>query len=142
MLFALGIGLLFSSGVPAAEPPVIQPGLWEITVQTRSPILGPPITHTVCIAKARATPPAAPKSKPSDDCQVLADAAAANETAYTTRCAKRNVTSTLRFTYLGDHFDGTATIKTADAEIQQVYTAKRIGDCDEVADAPVTSTAQ
>jgi hypothetical protein len=121
---------------------VMTPGLWEITVQTVSPIKGPPITQTVCIDKAHATRPSPPKSRTSDDCQVSTDAAAANETAYTVRCAKRKTTSSARFTYAGDHYDGTVTITTPDAEIHQVHTAKRIGDCDEpLTDPPVTTTA-
>ena len=30
----------------------------------------------------------------------------------------------------GDHFTGTVSIMNADGEIQQVYTAKRVSDCD------------
>src|SRR5262249_13609973 len=94
----------------APRAAVMTPGLWEITVQTKSPILGPPTTHTVCIAKAIVPPPAPPKSKASSDCRVQSDAAASNETAYTIRCAQAGTTSSWRFTYSGDHFDGTATI--------------------------------
>ena len=126
----------------AAGAAVMVPGLWEITVQTRSPILAAPITHTVCIDKAHVTRPEAPKSKPTDDCQVLPDAAAGNETAYTVRCAKRHVTSTSRFTYSGDHFNGTVTITPASGEqIQQVYTAVRISDCYDLPDLSATPPA-
>ena len=136
---------LVATGVQAqaAKADVMVPGLWEITVQTRSPIVGPPITHTACIDKAHAARPDPPKSRTSDDCQVSPNASAANETAYTVRCAKRNVTTTSRFTYSGDHFDGTVTMVTSKGEIRQVYTAKRISDCeDDVPDQPVTSTAK
>lgn len=136
---------LIATGVQAqtAKTDVMVPGLWEITVQTRSPIVGPPITQTVCIDKGHAARPAPPKSRASDDCQVSPDAAAANETAYTVRCAKRRITSSARFTYAGDHYDGVVTITTPDGEIHQVHTAKRIGACDEPEpDPPVTSTAQ
>ena len=126
-----------------AAKEVMIPGLWEITVQTVSPIKGLPITQTVCIDKAHSTRPSPPRSKASDDCQVSPDAATANETAYTVRCAKRKTTSSARFTYAGDHYDGTVTIITVDAEIHQVHTAKRIAACDEpLPDAPVTTTAQ
>lgn len=114
----------------SAGPAVMTPGLWEITVQTRSPIVAAPLSHTVCIDKANIIRPEPPKSKPNDDCQVLPDVAAANQTAYTVRCAKRKVTSTLRFTYAGDRFDGVVTIKNADGEFQQLYSAVRIADCD------------
>jgi hypothetical protein len=136
---------LIATGVQAqtAKADVMVPGLWEITVQTRSPIVGPPITHTACIDKAHAARPDPPKSRASDDCQVSPNASAANETAYTVRCTKRNVTTTSRFTYSGDHFDGTVVITTANGEVHQVYTAKRISDCDEpLPDPPATSTAQ
>lgn len=134
ILSMLAFVSLFAPGwthAQKADQAVMLPGLWEITVQTRSPILGPVLTHTVCIDKAHTLRPEPPKSKASDDCQVLPDAAAANETAYTTRCTKKNITSSLRITYSGDHFDGTATIKTSEAEFHQVYAAKRVGDCDE-----------
>jgi len=116
------------------------PGLWEITLQTRSPVAGPPIAHTVCIDRTRIARPEPPKSKASDDCQVSPDAGAANETAYTVRCAKRKTTSTSRFRYLGDHFEGTVTISTPDFEVDQVYTAKRIGDCDSAPPDPAVNS--
>jgi hypothetical protein len=132
-----------TSQAQTAAKQVMIPGLWEITVQTVSPIKGLPITQTVCIDKAHSTRPSPPKSSASDDCQVSPDATAANETAYTVRCAKRKTTSSARFTYAGDHYDGTVTIVTADAEIHQVHTAKRVGACDEpLPDTPVTTTAQ
>ena len=112
------------------------PGLWEITIQTRSPIVAAPLTHTICVDRAHAVQPEAPKSKKNDDCQVLPDPAASNQTAYTIRCAKKKVTSTSRFTYLGDHFDGTVSIKNGDVEIQQVYTGVRVGECEETEPAP------
>lgn len=135
---------LVATGVHAqtAKTDVMVPGLWEFTVQTRSPILGPPITHTACIDKAHATRPDPPKSRATDDCQVSSDSAAANETAFTIRCARRKITSTSRFSYSGDHFEGAVTVSGPDSEIKQVYTAKRIGDCDDVQlDPTATSTA-
>jgi hypothetical protein len=144
LIFGSLLALIVIGGVANAQSngtAVLLPGLWEITVQTRSPIVGPPLTHTVCIDKALLTRPEPPKAKASDDCQVQPDTAAVNETAYTIRCTKQNVTSSVRFTYRGDHFDGTATITKADGEIRQVYSAKRVGECDEVRDLAATSTA-
>ncbi|HKS22552.1 MAG TPA: DUF3617 family protein [Thermoanaerobaculia bacterium] len=125
--------------VAGAQQPasaVMAPGLWEITIQTRAPIVGVPLTHTVCIAKALVSRPDPPRSKPSDDCQVQPDAAAANETAYTVRCAQRATTSSWRFTYAGDHFDGTSTLTSGQGEVRQTFTGKRIGACDDVPPAP------
>ncbi len=129
-----------SARAQAAGAAVMVPGLWEITMQTRSPIVGPLLTHTVCIDKAHSVRPEPPKSKANDDCQVSPDAAAANETAYTIRCAKLKVTSTSRFRYSGNHFDGAVTINTADSEVRQTYTATRIGDCDPSPDSDTTTT--
>jgi len=123
-----------SAQAQTAKTDVITPGIWEITVQTRSPIVAAPVSHTVCIDKTQVAKPEPPKSKAHDDCQVALDAAAANETAYTMRCAKRNVTSISRFTYSSDHFNGTVTIKTASGDVQQVYTAVRLSDCDDLPD--------
>jgi hypothetical protein len=132
-----------SAHAQSAGPAVMVPGLWEMTVQTRSPIVGPPITHTACIDSAHVTRPAPPKSRKSDDCQVSPAASAANETAYTVRCVKGKITTTSRFIYSGDHFDGTVVINTASGEVHQVYTAKRISECDQDApDQPATSTAK
>jgi len=138
VLAALAAG---SAHAQAAGAAVMVPGLWEITMQTRTPIVGPLLTHTVCIDKAHVTRPEPPKSRAIDDCQVSIDSAAANETAYTIRCAKRKITSTSRFSYSGDHFEGTVTISGPDSETSQVYTAKRIGVCDEVPPDPSATSA-
>ncbi|HEV7426784.1 MAG TPA: DUF3617 family protein [Thermoanaerobaculia bacterium] len=112
-------------------PAALTPGLWEITVQTQLPTPAAPMSHTVCIDKLHVAKPNPPRSRPSDDCQVTADAASANETAYTVHCGKRNVTSTSRFTYSGSHFEGVMIITGPDSEIRQVYSAKRLGPCDD-----------
>lgn len=144
MVVVSSIAVLTAANVRAQSSgaAVITPGLWEITVQTKSPIVGPPVTHTVCIDKTHVTRPDPPKSKPSDDCQATPDPSAANESAYTIRCAKRNVKSSSRFTYSGDHFDGTVTITTGDGEVHQVYSAKRVGECDDPLPAQSQTPAQ
>jgi hypothetical protein len=135
----LGTGAFAQGQSPTTQ--VMQPGLWRITVQTKSPVLAAPVSHEVCIDKANAVRPSAPKSKPGDDCQSLPDAAAANETAYTVRCGKRKITTTSRFKYASTHFEGTVSIKSPDSEIQQVYTAERIGDCDVVPETAASPSA-
>jgi hypothetical protein len=130
-LSVMGLNVQAQTTKPTAPPQVLLPGLWEITVQTRTPIAGPPITHSTCVTKVESVLPVPPKAKKLDDCQVVPNAAAANEMAYTVRCAKRKVTSAARFTYSGDHFTGTVTIQTDAGEIQQVYSGVRIGDCED-----------
>jgi|GEM_PF-1772962 len=135
-LFAMSLAPLAAFGQSASQT-IVLPGLWEITVQTKSPVVGSPISHTVCIEKALLTKPDPPKSKAKDDCQVLAEPGPSNQTAFTIRCAKKKSTSTSRFTYLGDHYEGTVTISNGDhGDIEQVYTGTRIGDCDDL--VPVT----
>jgi hypothetical protein len=131
LVAAINISPVRAQSAAPAGHAVMVPGLWEITVQTRSPIIAAPISHTVCIDKLHVTKPDPPKSRAKDDCQVTPDAGASNETAYTVHCVKKNLTSTSRFTYSGDHFNGSITIKNADGEFQQVYTAVRISDCDD-----------
>ena len=131
-----------SAHAQSPGPAVLVPGLWEITVQARTPIVGPLLTHTVCIDKSHLVRPEPPKSRRIDDCQIRPDAAAANETAYTVHCAKKKVTTSSRFTYLGDHFNGTVTITSAEGEqVQQVYAGMRTGDCDDPPDQTPTSPA-
>jgi len=113
------------------------PGLWEITLQTTSPVAAPPSTYTICVDRAlelRADPP---KGKAKNDCQVSFDPAATNETAFTVRCTKGKTSSSSRITYLGDHFTGTIVMVSASgAETHQDYKGTRIGDCDETQPAP------
>ena len=128
-----GICVLLMVGQAWAEQPSsgMAPGLWQITLQTKSPLLSAPISHTVCIAAPFTTKPGPPKSRPKDDCQVTSDAGGADETAFTIRCTAKKITSSSRFKYLGDHFEGTTTITEEHLKVEQVYTGTRIGDCDE-----------
>src|SRR5262249_744833 len=129
VVFAVVVaGILHAQQAPGAA--LMMPGLWEITVQTRSPIVGPLLTHTVCVDKALVARPAPPKAKASDDCQVQPDPSATNETAYTIRCTKLAASSSWRMTYSGDHFDGTAVIHTAGGEVRQIYSGRRVSACD------------
>jgi hypothetical protein len=125
----------------STEKAVMEPGLWQITVQTVSPVAAAPLSHTVCIDKLHVTKPEPPRSKPSDDCKVTPDAAAANETAYTVRCGKKKTTTSSRFIYASDHFNGTLTVTTAAGDVQQIYTAVRLGDCDDLSDPNVPPPA-
>src|SRR3954463_13962287 len=96
-LVVAAVANTFSAYAQSQSPDVLNPGLWSVTVQTKAPIVGPPITQTTCVLKAETVAkPQAPKSRKTDDCQVVTDAGAANETAYTVRCANKKVTTTAR----------------------------------------------
>lgn len=115
----------------------MMPGLWQITLQTTSPVAGPPTTHAICVDRPLATRADAPKTKSKDDCQVFQDASAANETAFSVRCAKAKTSSASRVTYFGDHFAGTIVMTNpAGGEIHQDYSGVRIGDCEDTDPPP------
>jgi hypothetical protein len=134
---AFTVGSAFAAQAPTE---IMVAGLWEITLQTKSPLAGPPITHTVCVERPLLTSPDPPRSKAKDDCHALPDPAAPNETAYTVRCTKSKVTSSSKVKYLGDHFEGTITIHNDQGDIQQTLTGTRVGDCEETTPAPPIPT--
>jgi hypothetical protein len=108
---------------------LLNPGRWEITLQTVSPITAPPIVTEACISKEDAEVlPEPPKSKSSDDCQATG-ALHGKSLKYKTKCNRRNVTSDVDLTFNGDTYEGIVTITVDGREIRQAYTAKRLGDC-------------
>ena len=112
-------------------PRVMNPGQWEITVQTISGSSVAPVTSTVCISDGRARKLEPPKTKPKDDCQLLAGSGlSGNVLSYTLQCSKKQTTTTSRYTYSGDTFEGLVTIQTPRGEIRQQYSGKRVGDCE------------
>jgi hypothetical protein len=132
-VFIVAVAAATNVAAQSQSPSILKPGLWSITVQTKTPQEGPAMTQTTCIVRDAGNRPEAPKRRPKDDCQVTTDPGGANETAYTVRCTKQKVTSTARFTYSREHYEGTVLMKLADGtEVQQSYTAVRLGDCDDV----------
>lgn len=122
---------LLSSVALAAAPP-LNPGRWQITIKTEAPVSMPPTTAEVCVTKEQAAHPEPAKGKPTDDCQVHGAAMNGNVLTYTTQCGKRKSSSTAKFTYAGDSYEGVVTIKVGDMEVRQTYSAKRLGGCDSV----------
>lgn len=114
------------SGNPA---PAMQPGFWEITIQMVEPSVVPASTSTVCISPTEAHPEP-PKMGRNGDCRVLTLPAQANEVAYTVRCDKSKRSTTARFTYYGDHYEGYAIDKAYAVDVRITYSGKRIGECD------------
>ena len=128
-LLVIFAALIRASFVTAA-PPIVTPGLWEVTIRTETPFLMPPTTSQFCISPDAAERPEPPKGKPTDDCKVVSGGGVSgNVLAYVTKCSKREVSS--RFTYSGDRYEGVVEIKDEDRTIRQVHTARRIGDCPE-----------
>jgi Protein of unknown function (DUF3617) len=115
--------------------PVLTPGKWELTLTTQS-AAGTVSTVTVfCVQKEQAEKLDAPKSKEDDDCKVVTPAGlSANVLAYKVKCSKKNASSDSTFIYHGDRYEGQVTITTADYEVRQVHSARRLGDCDAAED--------
>lgn len=130
ILFSMTVALLLAAAAGAAQAPVLEPGLWEVTIKTQLGDATPTMVEQICISKEQAERLVEPaKGKKTADCQVTG-ALTGNKLKYQTKCGRKNATSDVEFTYSGDRYEGVVTIRNDDVgEIRQVYTAKRIGDC-------------
>jgi Protein of unknown function (DUF3617) len=112
----------------AAAPPPLRPGLWEVTLQTRQPLVADPMTATQCITPERANP-APPVIPAGADCKV-ANAATDNDSlTYTIQCAKAHVTNNTKITYTGSTYSGTMSLQTENGTVVQTIDAKWLGPC-------------
>ena len=128
LLFAFLAMLLLPCAAQAGA--ALNPGRWEITVQTISPVSAAPVVTEVCVSKEEADrAPEPPKSKKSDDCQATGSFNG-KSLKYKTKCNHRNVSSDVDITFDGDTSEGTITMIIDGREIKQIYKARRIGDCD------------
>lgn len=127
-LFALAAAILFSAAAYAANPHLLQPGLWEVTIKTLLSDGTPTTVTEICITKEEADHPEPPKRGPRDDCQATS-ITTGNHVSYQVNCGRKHVNTNGEFTYTGDRYEGTVTIKQDNVEIKQVHTARRIGDC-------------
>jgi hypothetical protein len=130
-MLLLMIAVVSASGQSreSASSKDLNPGLWEITIQTESPAVGLPATSEVCIAGDQ-DKLKKPKTNPKDDCQAIDVPAASNEVAFTVTCAKLKRSTSVKFSYLGDRYEGVAVTNLDGIEIRTKYTAKRLGACD------------
>jgi hypothetical protein len=129
ILFSVAAAFLLTAAAGAAQPSVLQSGLWEVTIKTQMGDATPTMIEQICISKEQAVRPEPPKNKESADCQVTG-ALTGNKSKYQIKCGRKNATTDAEFTYNGDRYEGVVTFKNDDVgEIRQVYTAKRIGAC-------------
>lgn len=122
--------LLLASLPLFAKPPVVKPGLWEITLTTEHPVKTAPMTTVVCLTREQIKRWDVPKVKANSDCEPSGVGTGTTLT-YTTRCTQRGRTSDAAFTFSPESYSGTVTTKDAHEEVRQVYSAKRIGDCED-----------
>jgi hypothetical protein len=129
ILFSVVAALLLANGAHAAQTPVLEPGLWEVTIKTQLGDATPTTVELICISKEQAERPEPVKAGKTADCQVTS-ALTGNKLKAHTKCGRKNATLDVEFVYSGDRYEGVMIIKNDDiGEIRQVYTAKRIGDC-------------
>lgn len=129
LLFSVAAAILLTTRA-GAQPSVIEPGLWEVTIKTLLSDATPTMVEQICISKEQADHPGPRKAKKNADCQVTG-ALTGNKSKYQIKCGRKNATSDIEFTYSGDRYEGVVIIKNDDVgEIRQVYTARRIGECE------------
>lgn len=121
--------LLTATFTDAVADPPMQPGKWQITLHTVSPVDVPPMVTTMCVDKAHADKPEAPKVAPDDDCQVASQDFNGSVLSYSIRCKAKSVSSNAKFTYRGQSYSGTITITSGDVVITQEVDAVRLGEC-------------
>ena len=122
---------LIAASATAATSPILLPGRWQITIRPELPVAAPEMTVETCLSAVEAERPEPPRGKPTDDCQVVGSPLQGNVLAYVIKCSKRDATTTGRFTYNGDHYDGVVEGKIDGRKFRQVHTAIRLGDCPE-----------
>lgn len=128
-IFLAHLIVLLCAGSVAAAEPVMTPGLWEITIKTEFQGSTPTTVTEICISKEQAERPEPPKTKANHDCQVTGGLTG-SLLKYTVKCNKKKSTTQAEFVYSSDQYEGVVTIKTGDSEVRQVYTAKRLGECE------------
>jgi len=130
ILCSVGAALVLATTAGAAQPSVLQPGLWEVTIKTQLGGATPTMIEQICISKEQADHPEPAKAEKTADCQVTS-ALTGNKLKYQVKCGRKNATSDVEFTYSGDRYEGVVTYKNDDiGEVRQVYTARRIGECE------------
>jgi hypothetical protein len=129
LLVMLAPAMWAQSKEDASTVTLLTPGLWEVTVQMEAPIVGAPSMSEVCIVGDQAKVKA-PKTKAKDDCQATDVPSASNEVAYTVQCSKQKRSTSVKFTYYGDRYEGTSVTNLNGIEVKVKYTAKRVGACD------------
>jgi Protein of unknown function (DUF3617) len=128
----LPLTILFVLLAPCAlAAPPLNPGRWEVTIKTESPVSMPPTTTEICITGEKAARPEPVKGKPTDDCKADGVSMNGNVLTYAVRCGKQKVSTSAKFTYSGDTYTGVVTIKSGKREIRQIHTARRVGNCDD-----------
>lgn len=120
---------------PAFAEPNMNPGKWEITIETEMvgmPDMNvPPVTHTQCLEKGDLVPQS---KEASQECKMTDIEEDGDTVSWKIICSGQNgqMEGTGEVTYGGDSMEGTMdmVIKGADMQIKNKISGRRIGDCD------------
>lgn len=125
--FITSLFLVFIATAAMAVKPTLNAGLWEITIKNESPSTASPMTTTICISDDDVAKIVVPRGKQKDDCRVLdGSVITGGLLSFVTKCSKKNVTSSSRFTFNGNAYEGTVEITVDDTVLRQVITGKRL----------------
>ena len=127
------VSLFFFS--PAFAEPNMNPGKWEITIETEMvgmPDMNiPPVTHTQCLEKGDLVPQS---EEASQECKMSDIKEDGDTVSWKIICSGKNgqMEGTGEVTYRGDSMEGAMNmvIKGAEMQIKNIISGRRIGNCD------------
>lgn len=123
--------LLVLPAAAVAGGPDMEPGLWEITTESRMQGMNiPASTMTQCLTEDDMVPR---NTQPGQDCEITDLTTSGDTVRWTMRCGGQGeeVESTGQIRYHGTSFEGniTTTIGSTGMTVESILTGKRLGDC-------------
>ncbi len=123
---------ILPSGAVAGGPDM-EPGLWEITTESRMQGMNiPASTMTQCLTEDDKVPRGA--TQPGQDCEITDVDTSGDTVRWRMRCSGQggDVESTGEIRYHGTSFEGhiTTEIGGTGMTVESSLTGKRVGDCD------------
>lgn len=123
--------LLVLPAAAVAGGPDMEPGLWEITTESRMQGMNiPASTMTQCLTEDDMVPR---NTQPGQDCEITDLTTSGDTVRWTMRCSGQGeeVESTGQIRYHGTSFEGniTTTIGSTGMTVESTLTGKRLGDC-------------
>ena len=123
--------LLVLPAPAVAGGPDMEPGLWEITTESRMQGMNiPASTMTQCLTEDDMVPR---NTQPGQDCEITDLTTSGDTVRWTMRCGGQGeeVESTGQIRYHGTSFEGniTTTIGSTGMTVESTLTGKRLGDC-------------
>lgn len=135
-LVALAVVLLLAGAGTALAGPDLQPGQWEMTLQTEMPGMPfpiPPVKYRTCMSPQDAVPQ---QEKPGEDCKLVKSQSSGNTVSWVMECRDKDAKtrSEGEITYHHDTMKGTIhahmeSRQEGTMEVTQKLSGKRLGPC-------------